>query len=400
MRSGSPWAGSDALTRELIALESSRSPAAFVAAAGRTGEKRLALDGALLEMQQGATSAALQAARSTLDDERFDEPAGLMLYDAGDFAAAAARLERRDRQKPGITAMSLVLADVFASRGDDARSERLLAGVLPLAPTVSWTPYADLAFFAARRGDPTAAKRHLDNGLAFFPRSRELRLMKARVEILAGSPQAAEMVLGDILADRPDDTEAALLLLGLRSPTMSPEELRASLWRLFNAAPADPPVFAMLASSLVAAQDWEGMQIAMKQHQASGGQPDAQVLMFQGLAAAMQGDDAGATAAFRRSAVLAKNGLARFNIALLLVRRGAARAALAELDSAAAEVEETASPGQREQLLSRVETLRGAARLLDGDVTGAGSALARARALDPHNLRAGLLLRKLEAGGQ
>jgi hypothetical protein len=44
--------------------------------------------------------------------------------------------------------------------------------------------------------------------------------------------------------------------------------------------------------------------------------------------------------------------------------------------------------------------MRGAARLLDGDIPGAGSALSRARALDPRNLRAGLLLRKLEAGGQ
>ena len=129
-------------------------------------------------------------------------------------------------------------------------------------------------------------------------------------------------------------------------------------------------------------------------------QPDAQALAFMGLAAAMQGDDSAATAAFRRSAQLEKNGIARFDIALLLLRRGAAPAALAELDGAAGEVEETASAADRAGLLSRIETLRGAARLLDGDITGAGSALVRARSLDPHNLRAGLLLRKLEAGGQ
>jgi tetratricopeptide (TPR) repeat protein len=400
LRGGSTWKGSDALTRELIALEESQSPAAFAAAAVRTGERRLTLDAALLAMRQGSPDVALRLARSDLDDARFDEPAGFMLYDGGDFGAAAARLERRDHEKPGIAATGLVLADIFAAAGNAAQSERWLLRTLGVAPSLSWTPYVDLSFFAAQRGDIAAAGRQLDDGLAFFPRSRELKFMKARVDILAGDQRAAESILGEVLADRPSDSEAALLLLGLQSSEMSPEALRARLWNLFDLAPSDPSVFDALASSLIAAQDWEGMQIAMKQHQASGGQPDAQALLLQGLAAAMRGDDAGATAAFRRSALSAKDGRARFNMALVLLRRGAARAALAELDSAAEEVQESTPPGDRARLISRIETLRGAARMLDGDIPGAGSALARARALDPRNLRAGLLMRKLEAGGQ
>jgi thioredoxin-like negative regulator of GroEL len=399
LRGGSVWKGSDGLTRDLIALEESQSPAAFAAAAVRTGERRLTLDAALLAMRQGSPDAALRLVRD-LDDARFDEPVGLMLYDGGDFTAAVSRLERRDHEKPGIAATGLVLADIFAAAANSAQSERWLFKTLQAAPSLSWTPYANLSLFAAQRGDMAAAGRQLDDGLAFFPRSRELRFMKARVDILAGDHRAAESILGEVLADRPSDSEAALLLLGLQSAEMSPEAVRARLWNLFNLAPSDPSVFDTLASSLIAAQDWEGMQIAMKQHQASGGQPDARALLLQGLAAAMQADDALATAAFRRSALLAKDGMARFNLALVLLRRGAARAALAELDGAAEEVQETAPPGGRARLLSRVETMRGAARLLDGDIPGAGSALSRARALDPRNLRAGLLLRKLEAGGQ
>ena len=379
LRSGVPWPGSDALTRGLVELQDSRSPAAFSAAALRTGDKRLTLDAALLEMRQGSNDAALRMVRSSLDEARFDEPAGLMLYDGGDFAAAAARLERRNAGRPGITAIGLVLADVYAAAGKTAGSEQWLFATLPSAPTISWTPYADLALFAVLRGDIAGAQRTLEDGLAFFPRSRELRLMQARVDIAAGSSEDAESVLGGILKDNPADSEAGLLLLGLRSAALSPESWRASLWKLFDLAPSDRAVFDTLASSLIAAQDWDGMRIAMKQRMDSGGEPDAQALIFMGLAAAMQGDDAAATTAFRRSAQLEKNGIARFDIALILLRRGAAREALAELDGAAAEVEETASAADRAGLLSRVETLRGAARLLDGDITGAGSALVRAR---------------------
>jgi predicted Zn-dependent protease len=402
LRRGARWPGSDELTRELVALEDTVDPAGFAGAALRAGEKRLSLDAALLAMRQGSTGTALRFVRSDLDESRFDEAAGLMLYDAGEFAASAARMERLNANRPGIPAVGLQIADIHAAAGNGVESEKWLLRTLPLAPALSWTPYADLAFFAIMRGDTAAAARRLEDGLAFFPRSRELRLMQARLDVRTGYLHDAESLLTGLLADRPSDSEAALLLLALQGPEMSPEASRARLWKLFDLVPSDLAVFDALASSLIAARDWEGMQIAVRQYQESGGQPDARLLLFQGFAAAMSGDDAGATTAFRRSALLARDGIARFNLALVMLRRGAARAALAELDGAAEEVREHPLPGNPPSaaIMSRLETLRGAARLLDGDLPGAGSALSRALSLDPHNLRAGLLLRKLEAGGQ
>jgi tetratricopeptide (TPR) repeat protein len=323
-----------------------------------------------------------------------------MLYDAGDFDAAAVRLERLNAERPGIPAVGLQIADISAAAGKPADSQMWLLRTLPLAPTLSWTPYANLALFDMSHGDIAAAGRRLEDGLAFFPRARELRLMQARVDVRTGDVRAAESLLTGLLAERPSDGEAALLLLALQGPEMSPEASRARLWKLFDLVPSDHAVFDALASSLIAARDWEGMQIALRQYQGSGGQADARLLLFQGFAAAMSGDDAGASSAFRRSALLARDGIARFDLALVMLRRGAARGALSELDGAAEEVQERTLPADRPALLSRIETLRGAALLLDADVPGAGSALSRALALDPHNLRAGLLLRKLEAGGQ
>jgi hypothetical protein len=56
--------------------------------------------------------------------------------------------------------------------------------------------------------------------------------------------------------------------------------------------------------------------------------------------------------------------------------------------------------GERARVLSLMEMLTGSARLLEGDETGARAAFGRSLALDARNLRAGLLLRKLEAGEQ
>jgi Flp pilus assembly protein TadD len=154
-----------------------------------------------------------------------------------------------------------------------------------------------------------------------------------------------------------------------------------------------------LASALVAARDWEGMEIALRQHRAAGGEPGARVFLLEGFARAMRGDGGGAAASFRSAALVSRDGVAHFDLALVLLRKGAPRAALTELDAAAAEVQERSTPPSAD-FFSRIETLRGAARLLDGDFPGARSALSRALERDPHNLRAGLLLQKLEAEGR
>jgi len=408
LRRGFPWPGSDALTRELVGLEGTTDPSSFAAASMRAGDTRLSLDAALLAMQHGAIDTAARIVRRDLDESRFDEAAALVLYDAGDFGGAAARLKRLDAVRPGIPAIGLQIADMFSAAGNGGEAERWLQRTLPRAPSLSWTPYANLALFAMDRGQPGTAARLLEDGRAFFPGSRQLRLMQARLDIQSGDSPAAEKLLTALLAERPTDGEAALLLLALQGPSLSPEASRARLWKLFDLVPGDAAVFDALASALIAARDWEGMRIAVRQNQDAGGQPDARILVLQGFASAMSDDPVGATAAFRRASLLARDGTARFNIALVMLRRGAARAALAELDGAAAEADAAQMNGSgagvpgpaRSETMSRIETLRGAARLLDGDVPGAGAALSRALALDPHNLRAGLLLRKLEAGGQ
>jgi predicted Zn-dependent protease len=305
-------------------------------------------------------------------------------------------MERLDADRPQSPTLGLQIADILAAEGNTADAEKWLRAALPREPAISWTPYADLAIFAIKRGDTSTAARRLEDGLAFFPQSRDLRLLYARLNMSIGDDHKAESILNAMLEDRPADIEAALLLLALQGSRLSPEMYRARLWKLFDIMPSDHVAFDALASSLVAARDWEGMQIALRQFQESGGQADSRLLLLQGFAAAMTKDDVSATAAFRQSSMLEKNGVARFDLAIVLLRRGNVRSALVELSAAAEEAEQKASL----PLLSRIETLRGAALFIDGNMPGAGSALMHALKLDPHNLRAGLLLRKLEAGDQ
>ena len=400
LRSGGRWQGSDELAREVLSLDGSTDPSAFTQAALRADDRRLALDAALVAMENGSPAAAAAIARSELGESRFDEPAGVLLYDAGAFDEAAARLQRRELEKPGIPSIGFLLADISAAAGNQPGADAWLLRSLPLAPSLSWTPYANLALSALARGDTAAALRRLDDGLAFFPRSRELRVMKARVLIRAGDSAAASAVLGELVAERPSDVESALLLLSVQGPALSPEASRGRLWKLFQLVPSDPLAFDTLCAALIAARDWEGVRIAVRQHGEAGGQSDARGLTLTGFAEAMSGNRDGAIAAFRQADLLARDGTARFDLALVMIQKGATRAARDELEAAADEVRARAPPETRNTLLSRIETLRAAALMLEGSAEGAASALARARSLDPGNLRAALLAQKLEAGYQ
>ena len=397
LKRGGKWEPADPFYRDLLGLEQAQTLEAFAAAADRTGDARLSLDAALLAMQYGRAAQARSIAGGRLGDAAFDEPAAAIAYDGGDYNTANRRLKRLDADRPDRADVALILADSYQRLGMTADSEKSLLRALPLAPALTWTAYSNLAFFADARGDSALAGRRLKDGLAFFPLSRELRLGQARLEARLGETDAAIAILSKLAAENPEDGEAALLLLDQQAPGLSPEEYRARLWKAFDRVPSDNAIFSALSTALIASHDWKGAEIAVEQHAAAGGAAGQQVLLAEGMIAAMRGDDAVASDAFRRAAAAAGDGIARYDLALVLLRRGSGKAAIEELGIAADEYERRGNPAERTEVLSRIQMLTGSARLLDGDESGARDAFLRSLALDPRNLHAALLLRKLEA---
>ena len=400
LKRGGKWEPADPLVRELLALEQTQTIEAFTSAAHHAGDTRLWLDAALLAMESGSTAKAQSIAGSNLGDAVFDEPAAAISYDGGDFKTAVQRLSRLDSYRPDRADIELILADSCQELGRTADAEKWLLHALPLAPALSWTPYSNLAFYANERGETARAGRRLKDGLAFFPLSRELRLSQAHLEARLGETDAAIAVLSKMAAENPEDGEVALLLLDQQAPGLSPEEHRARLWKAFDRVPSDKAIFSALSTALIASHDWEGAEIAIDQHAASGGAAGQQLLLAEGMIAAMRGSDAAASDAFRRAAAIVGDGIARYDLSLVLLRRGNGKAAIAELEGAADEYARRGNPAERSDVLSRIQMLTGSARLLDGDENGARDAFLRSLALNPHNLRAALLLRKLEAGRQ
>ncbi|HET6486054.1 MAG TPA: hypothetical protein VFH83_06520 [Spirochaetia bacterium] len=399
LRGGQAWNGSDPLARQLLGLEANANPAAFVQAAASTGDARLTLDAALLEMGAGAGSQAQMAARALPDGPAFDEPAALIDYDVGAAGAAVTRIQRALVDRPSAE-RELLLADALHAAGAPVRAEAALAAAVASQPDLTWTAYANLAYLAAARGALADAARRVAEGLTALPDSQELAVAAARVRVQAGDRQGAAAALSALVEAHPQNVPAAFLLLELRSPAMSPGSYRASLWKLFDRAPYDGRTYAALLQALVSAQDWAGAAIAVRQHRLATDQTDTATLELEGLVAAMRDDLPSAVASLKAAVGLAADAAARYDLALVLLKEGNTAEARAQLSQAQQEASSVADPARRMRLASRIAAALGMTRVADGDLSGGHADLVRSVSLDPSNLRARLLVMNLEPGGQ
>jgi hypothetical protein len=327
LRSGGPGAGLDSLARELLALEGSRDASLYEKAALRTGDHRLHLDAALLQMEAASPARAQLIAQAELVDAAYDEPAANISYDSGDFPAAVTKLLRLDASRPGRAEVGFLLADAYQGQGMLAETERSLVRSIALGPRLSWTPYFDLAFLALQRSDTGLAGRRLAEGLAFFPGSVDLARAQAALLQKTGDTAKAVSVLSKLAEEHPENAAVVLQLLQLQAPGISPEQYRARLWKLYNRVPADATVFGALCTALIAAHDWEGAGEAVRQYGDAGGggqstgggsgggaqltvgAVDKDLLLLQGMVAEMRGDTKGALEAFSRSEALGRDGV-------------------------------------------------------------------------------------------
>ena len=403
LKRGAAWPGSDSVSRRLAGLESSRQPADFLAAAGMVDDPRLSLDAALLMLEKGNVAGAQRVSASSLQDPSFDEPAGLIAYDAGDFPAAASRLRRLEGrlQAAGFPRadLDLLLADCYHVLGRNEDATGALQDAIRLDLKASWTPYADLGLMAEQRGNAAAAAEIFGQGRAAFPGSRDLALLSAHLDVSQGNADAAIAILDALVSQRPQDAEAALFLLGLKAPSLTAQAYRVQLWKLFDRLTADQTVFLTLAAALVASHDWDGAAIAIHQHELAAGTQDAGTLTYRGAVEAMEGREEQAARTFQQAAALENGGKARFDLAVLLFHQGQAQEALTELAVAAQQAASGSDSTPDALFAARIQTLRGLCLKKSGDLAGARNAFLKARALDPHQLEAGFEIRKLEAQG-
>lgn len=177
------------------------------------------------------------AAALAPDDPRVADTRFSVAIGAQELDAAAAALATLERLTPGDTRVLARRALLLEQRGEGDQALALLRRAARQRP--SWLNLLELANLEYRQGEIDAARRTLDGLHDRFPEDQEGLSLLAQIELLAGSPERAEALYQDLVAEAPrfgdlTNLGTAQLLLARY------EEAEASFRRAAALAPNNP----------------------------------------------------------------------------------------------------------------------------------------------------------------
>jgi hypothetical protein len=200
------------------------------------------------------------------DRPPFDRLQGLMAYDQGDWARAAALLKSLSQRQSETL---LVLADVYLHLGDPDQARIIYDQLLADHPNeISLSLGVNRATLALDQGDPAKALDLLTRTMAAHPEGNwdKVRLLILEARFQLGEKDAVKTALDTLIGASPESTlsiEAELLKGRLFPDWSSPPRL----WSLLHRHPDFSPLAERLAWLLMASQDYSGANRVLDLHE-------------------------------------------------------------------------------------------------------------------------------------
>jgi tetratricopeptide (TPR) repeat protein len=381
----------------LLELEASQDPARFIDTAGQYKEPRLYLDAALLYAGQGRYADAFTLCEEYLPGDRFNEPAGLIAYDAGKYSAAFVRLKELLRREPERKDVVVILGDVSLRLDRIGDAVYYYEKAIKTDPAYSVIPFVNLAYLALRRQDTAHAIDILQKAQAVFPTSKPVILELAKLLQTQNKNAEAIALVSAYLEQNPGDFEAGLLHVYLEWGEISPRQYRIKLRELFNSDPENAASCRILAWYLIAAGEQESALTVLQEYETATKENHLPwILHIKGVIRALDGDTKEAARLLEESLLLKDDWQVRYNYAMVLYTLGS-------LKSAEDNFRRIIDFFERENLqeynpvISRVRTKIGYIQMQKGNEKSAKLEFEYALQLDPGNVEAFRLLKKLEA---
>ncbi|HUZ18645.1 MAG TPA: tetratricopeptide repeat protein [Spirochaetia bacterium] len=385
--------------RQVIETIASRDPGLFEALARQLGNQDLLFDASLLYAWKGEMDQAYSVLVGLQSQEH--PIAGMLLsYDADHLDSALGYYSSMtESQRTPQT--QLLADDILAAqeRYDDAASG--YQAFVKADPTFAWTPYADLAWLAAsgksKLVTTTQAVDALKPALAAFPKQPEIVLSYAWLAGESGDTSRAESALEAYLKNDPGSLDVNLLHAELSGGSGNPESLRAALWQLYyGAAAADRArVARYLGWYLFGLHDFGGLRQIFKM--SSNDQGDEWLSFYQGVYDGLNKEYASGITQFQRAFAIEARWQTLYNMGILELKDQSAQAAESDFqkaDSALIQADQTKTKSPERAL---VHVGLAQALVMDGNTEGAKRELLYALDMDPGNIRAELLLQKLDS---
>jgi tetratricopeptide (TPR) repeat protein len=381
--------------KAIVSLERSVHPSALIEQGRVSGDPRYFLDAALLWMRRGQAGNARALVMDELRDA-YHEAAAYISYDAGAGEEAARRAALLVRAHPDRADYRRFYGDLLYQKRRYAEAQAMYIRALQLDPDAGWQLLLSLASALEKSGDSDSARFYTTRAYKEFPSVREVLFRYAGDLERAGLKERAAGLVRSYLVKNPEDAELQLLYLRLSGAPYSGKEL----WKLFNRFPEDPGLARELIEYMLSSADLRSTALAINQHlSAAPASEDAPWLLeARAMHAALSGDTTLAESLLVDKAVLEDSWQSRYNLAVILGAEARYSEGIAELMTAESLLPENGD--SHAVYRSKIRSRLGEYYAALGDAISARRELNYAVELDPVNLQARLLLKKLDEAAE
>ena len=347
----------------LTRLGTSEDADEFALAATVTKRDEFRINEALLRARDGRIALAYDAVHSATVPERL---VALLAYDAGEFESFHAILRRAPPELAFSSEMMLLQGDVRVIQDHPDEAFPFYDEVATVDPSYSVVPHLNRAGLLQ---PDSRQERTLLEAWSRYP--ADLRVVHAVAAFYARTDRSAEalaVLRNPETRELARDRLAALEFIATYSRE-NPARYLSRLWILHNERPSDADVAALLASSLYAFRDFEGLRMLIDR-----AEEGLWTALYRGVIAFEKRDFSHAASAFETaSGRYSAYGL--YNAARLAESLGRRETATRLYDS----VIETGS----NILVSRAYAGRSRIEYANGNITNARREIERALAIDP-----------------
>lgn len=381
--------------KAIVSLERSVHPSALIEQGRVSGDPRYLLDAALLWMRRGQAGNAQALVTAELRDA-YHEAAAYIGYDAGAGEEAARRAALLIRARPDRADYRRFYGDLLYQKRRYAEAQATYIRALQLGPDAGWQLLLSLASALEKSGDSDSARFYTARAYKEFPDVREVLFRYTGDLARAGLKERAAGLVRNYLVENPEDAELELLYLRFSGAPYSAKKL----WKIFNRFPEHPGLARELIEYMLSSADLRSTGLAINQHLSAEPASEAApwLLEARALHAALGGDTALAESLLVEKATLEDSWQGRYNLAVILGAEARYSEGIAELMNAESLLPENGD--SRAVYRSKMRSRLGKYYAALGDTLSARRELDYAVELDPANLQARLLLKKLDEAAE
>jgi len=380
----------------LLELEASEDPERFLVIAADYKEPKLFLDAALLYAKKGDYKTAFLICEEHLQAYGFSEPAGMIAYDANRYSSALFRFKKIIRENPERSDLLVMLGDICLSLDLVEDALQYYQNVIQKAADYSVIPYINSAFIYTKQENISKALEILNRAQIYFPYNKLVILELVKLYYTQADNDQALLLLSGYLEQNPGDFDANLLHVYLQWGDISPSRYRIQLRELFNNNPQDEKSCQILTWYLISVNELENARNVLIEYEKATNQTHSAWLFYlKGIIEALDGNKDKALELIRESLLLRDYWQVKYNYAVILYASGNIKEAEDNLRQLI-NFFENENKDLYTSEISKVRTKIGSIHLSKGNFETAQLELQYALEIDPKNIEAWRLLKKLE----